>query len=93
MEGHDEAECSRKMSRRWFFGACVGAAAATVIAPPVNSKIVELLAAHNSDLFHGSRIAVSRYLYRIPLQLYRGGNFKVYELGADNDGLSYEKET
>jgi len=33
MEGHDEAACQRRMSRRYFFGL-VGAAAVTSVAAP-----------------------------------------------------------
>lgn len=34
LEGHSEADCARKMSRRWFLGATLGAVAGAVVAPP-----------------------------------------------------------
>jgi hypothetical protein len=37
LEGHDEAECARRMSRRYFFGVAAGAAA--VIAGAVNLPV------------------------------------------------------
>ncbi len=35
MAGHDDAECSRKMSRRFFFRTVGGAAAGVALAPPI----------------------------------------------------------
>lgn len=33
LDGHDDAACARKMSRRWFIGATLGAAASAIVAP------------------------------------------------------------
>ena len=33
MEGHDEAACARRMSRRYFFGLGAGAVAAAIVVP------------------------------------------------------------
>lgn len=33
LEGHSEATCARKLSRRWFLGTTLGAVAGAVVAP------------------------------------------------------------
>lgn len=33
LEGHDDAACARRMSRRFFFGVCAGAAAVATVVP------------------------------------------------------------
>jgi hypothetical protein len=40
LEGHDEAACVRRMSRRFFFGVCVGGVAAAAVAKPLVEQIV-----------------------------------------------------
>jgi hypothetical protein len=35
LEGHDEVACVRRMSRRFFFGVCVGGVAAASVAKPL----------------------------------------------------------
>lgn len=71
MEGHDDAECSRKMSRRFFFGVCAGAAKELVIPGP-SLKTVTIAS------IYPNQITVGSLLYRIPIQQYRGGAFRQF---------------
>lgn len=51
LEGHDEAACSRKMSRRFFFQVAAGAAITIAVADPVlNSGVAIARASRNEFL-------------------------------------------
>lgn len=96
LEGHREADCARKMSRRWFLGATLVAVAGVVVAPAL-PQALSVVTAFDSPVVPGSEaIVVSRYLYRIPIQIYRGGNFRKYnadsgDLGTGaSQGMRYE---
>lgn len=60
LEGHSEADCARKMSRRWFLGATLGAVAGVVIAPtlPVNPFLTPVRSAY-ATLGVGNRLVVN----------------------------------
>lgn len=76
LEGHDEADCARRMSRRYFFGLAVGAAASVYVAPSITDAASV-----------PAPVRISRYPYRIPLQIYRGGAFGSYNPGSADLGI------
>lgn len=83
----------RCLNRRHFFGMLAGAAAA-ILAPklaPVPPPAFELMGmpvissagVPVGALSPYSVIHISNQLFRIPIQLYRGGAFAKYEHGGD----------
>lgn len=61
LEGHDQAACDRRMSRRYFFGCVAGGAASVANAPAIVKAVTDLVMPSG----YAERIAVhagNRYL-------------------------------
>lgn len=76
------------MSRRLFLGATLGAVAAAVVIPEIVT--VEFSATWPMP---SGPIAISRHLYRIPIQLFRGGHFRKYNADTGDLGTGSWPET
>lgn len=51
IEGHDEAACERRMSRRFFFQVAAGAAAVAVISPTIITSLTDSLVSPRGNTF------------------------------------------
>lgn len=51
IEGHDDAACERRMSRRFFFQAVAGAAVAVSVAPQIITELAEGLVKPSGNTF------------------------------------------
>lgn len=90
MEGHDSAACNRRLSRRYFFGLCAGAAgivaAPSIIEssprlPTVNYYSMKPSIFSGKPLLRKDFVAAYEELYRVLRYTPPGG---VYGRGAGN---------